>query len=272
MPRPRKGNFDENTIARFVENGRGQGHGSTYQPWLTVNDASSSGLTSRPTGATTGRTHHLLSKLELHYFLICDFLENVTDIRERFPLSRGDTLAIADQMQVQHPTYNDRTTPMVMTTDFLLDTRNKGKRTHAARSVIYAKNLANPETRKLLEIERRYWTEKKVDWGIVTERSIPKHVILNLDWISGPNSIAGLSETEAEADVLLALEAAIQDQPDKSIGEFCACEDTRKKRKAGSTLGHIRHAISAKRIRANFRKELWNPATTISVLFIHDTL
>ena len=40
--------FDEKKITAFLKEGRGQGSGSGYKPWLKVNDVPSMGRSHRP--------------------------------------------------------------------------------------------------------------------------------------------------------------------------------------------------------------------------------
>ena len=71
---------------RWLKEGRGQGTGSDYQPWLTVRDVASEGRSHRIFGHLTQRTHHLLSDLELATFLLLQWRPTTIDIREQFPL------------------------------------------------------------------------------------------------------------------------------------------------------------------------------------------
>ena len=66
-----KSYFSEVQIARRIKEGRGQGQGKNYMPWLTVQDVPSSGRSHRVYSHKTDRVHHLLSDLELAVFLIC---------------------------------------------------------------------------------------------------------------------------------------------------------------------------------------------------------
>ena len=43
-----------------------------YKPWIQIQDFPSKGIVSRVKGRTTGRIHHLMSNLELRYFLLLD--------------------------------------------------------------------------------------------------------------------------------------------------------------------------------------------------------
>lgn len=95
MPRKRFRSTPETIEKRFAE-GRGQGAGANYRPWLEVHDFPSRGVIHRPLGAKTGRVHHLFGNLEFMLFLIYGVLACITDLREQFPLLPLDeTLEIA---------------------------------------------------------------------------------------------------------------------------------------------------------------------------------
>lgn len=110
---------------RWIKEGHGTGTGKDYRPWLTVRDLPSAGRSLWVSGFQTGRTHHLLSDLELAAFFLFDWNPNVTDIREQYPLRFDDTLKIATQTGIRHP--GVRGQPQVMSTDFLLDTKDQSR-------------------------------------------------------------------------------------------------------------------------------------------------
>jgi hypothetical protein len=56
------------TIERRLAEGRGQGRGALYRPWLMVQDVPSRGLASRVSSPLNGRVYHLLSQLETDWF------------------------------------------------------------------------------------------------------------------------------------------------------------------------------------------------------------
>ena len=78
--------------------GRGRGELNEYIPWLRVQDVPSRGGSHSILGRVAGRVHHLLSDLERNAFLIYDYAENVSDIREQFPLDRAMTSEIANEL------------------------------------------------------------------------------------------------------------------------------------------------------------------------------
>jgi hypothetical protein len=188
----RQYSFDEEKIQKFVKERRGQGHGSNYRPWLTVQDVSSLGRSTRIHSTKTQREHHLLSDLETFMFLIVEWSERVTDIREQFPLNRDDTRRIALEMGVQHPIDPHSRCDIVMTTDFLLDISTPEGTIEVARSVKPTCELGKKRILEKQEIEHRYWNAKHVAWGIVTEQDLPRHRVENLRWLHEFQSLEGL--------------------------------------------------------------------------------
>jgi TnsA-like endonuclease N terminal/TnsA endonuclease C terminal len=155
-------------------------------PWLFTHDVASMGRAWRRKGWKTGRTHHLLSDREDDYFLIQDWDPSVIDIREQYPLlPLEETLVIAEECKIRHPSVRHPTTrgvviPVVMTTDFVV-TISKGLESFdRARTVKYAGDLQSQRTLEKLEIERRYWARRNIDWAIVTEQEISPVLAQNI--------------------------------------------------------------------------------------------
>ncbi|MCY9661298.1 TnsA endonuclease N-terminal domain-containing protein [Paenibacillus chondroitinus] len=166
-------------IQKWIKEGRGQGEGSHYKPWLTIQDVPSEGLATRIKGWTSNRYHHLMSNLERDYFYLLDFSDSVTDIREQYPLlPLDDTLIIAEKLGVKHPTDPKTGEPIVMTTDFLISIKNL----NIARCIKPEDGLENDRIIEKLEIERRFWKERSIDWAIVTENEIPENIVRNISW------------------------------------------------------------------------------------------
>lgn len=180
----RRPRWSYNLYQRYLNEGRGQGEGADYKPWITIHDFPSNGVVSRILGRKTHRIHHLLSRNESNFFYILDDSPNITDIREQFPLRLSETLDIARDLGITHPHSNGF--PFVMTTDFLLTTPQG----LAARTVKPSKELLKPRVREKFEIERIYWTTRGIDWKIVTEHEIPVQRAINLKWLYGGTQLA----------------------------------------------------------------------------------
>ena len=185
----RRYGFDEEKITRFLKEGRGEGHGKDYQPWLTIQDVSSHGRSTRIHCRKTQREHHLLSDNETAVFLLLDWSDAVTDIREQFPLDRELTRRIATEMGVTHPADPHSRTDIVMTTDFLVDMHVGNETKLMLRSVKPSAELEDNRTLEKQEIERRYWEIKGEDWGLITDTDLPEQRIKNLRWLHEMQSL-----------------------------------------------------------------------------------
>lgn len=165
---------------KLIDEGRGQGTGKDYKPWITIHDLASKGVSSRVLGRTTGRIHHFLSRNETAFFYILDASDKVIDIREQYPLLPvTETVEIADGLGIRHPRDPVNRYPYVMTTDFVITTGSGC----VARSVKLSSELEKPRVLEKLEIERRYWERRGIEWRIVTEKEIDFQKAGNLEWI-----------------------------------------------------------------------------------------
>jgi len=176
---------------RWIKEGRGQGTGSSYKPWLTVRDVPSEGRSHRVFGHLTHRTHHLLSDLELATFLLLQWRPSVTDIREQFPLDRHLTRDICERLGVKHPSYKG--VDQYMSSDYVVDSKEKD----SPRFVIQVKSkesFTSPRTIEKLQIERCYWREKGTPFFLVTENQIPRTVFENLNLLYNHNGNHDLSD------------------------------------------------------------------------------
>ncbi|MGG1689417.1 TnsA endonuclease C-terminal domain-containing protein [Heyndrickxia ginsengihumi] len=176
--------WNETTIKRFLKEGRGQGTGKDYKPWLQINDISSRSRTTRTFGHTTQRVHHLLSDLQLYYFYLLEFDENVTDIREQFPLLDFHEMDILIDSNLSMKLFDSKTkVPHIFTASFLVTREGNGEEPHfQARIVKISSELEKKSTIERLELQRRYFKKKGIDFGIVTENEINKVLSKNIGW------------------------------------------------------------------------------------------
>ena len=163
---------------RWIKEGRGQGVGSAYKPWLTVRDVPSEGRSHRVFGHLTKRTHHLLSDLELATFLLLQWRPSTSDIREQFPINLEVTRQLCTDAGISHPAHQG--VDQYMSSDFVVDCK-EADRPLFALQVKTTEALKKPRTIEILEIERRSWFVKKLPWYLVTERQIPSTVFDNIN-------------------------------------------------------------------------------------------
>jgi len=183
---------------RYLREGRGQGVGIGYNPWIHVQDFPSLGMVSRVSGTTTGRVHHLMSNLELSLFYLLDWSDDITDIREQYPLEDlTHAIEIAEKAQIRYPYDAKSGFPYVLTSDFFLETRNGAM----VISVKPSLELGKPRVREKLEIERRYWNARGVQWNIMTEKEINRKKANSIEWLAQAKDLSafGLSEAKQTA-------------------------------------------------------------------------
>lgn len=88
-----------------------------------------------------------------------------------------------------------------MTTDFLITTHSG----YFARSIKPSEELKKRRVKEKLEIERRYWFKRGIDWKVVTENELPRTKIRNIEWLcsgSDFNRLLYNKELEQECKVL----------------------------------------------------------------------
>lgn len=181
----RNHSWNENKYNRFIKEGRGQGAGKEYRPWLTIQDFPSMGRVSRIRGWKTGRIHHLLSDLQARYFYLLEWEDSVIDIREHFPLlDLEETLQQKSDLNFKLFIDKESGYPYTLSTNFLITVnRTDGSNAYLARSIKMASELEQKKTLERLEIEHWYWAEKGIDWGIVTQNEISPVVTKNIEWV-----------------------------------------------------------------------------------------
>lgn len=181
----RRLNWDEEKFNRFIKDGKGQGIGNEYKPWVDVRSFPSVGRVSRVLGWKTGRIHHLLSDLQTRYFYMLEWEDAVIDIREHYPLLDVEDI-IKEKADLRFDLFTDKESgfPFVLNTNFLITLKNnEGNNLYIARTVKMATDLEKKNTLERLEIERRYWTAKGINWGIITQKEISNAFTKNIEWI-----------------------------------------------------------------------------------------
>ncbi|WP_162233313.1 TnsA endonuclease N-terminal domain-containing protein [Sphingomonas sp. Leaf33] len=175
--------------------GRGRGEGVGYTPWLFVHDVASRGRSSRI--ASGGRVIHTLSDWETAAYRDFQWDPAVEDIQEQYPLPIEDTLRIAAEMRISHPADGRPREPIVVTSDLVVTRREDGKAVRLARAIKEksaidlgaARNRRERvkigRTLQKLELERRYWAERGVDWFLLTDQHLSKVRKVNIEFMLG---------------------------------------------------------------------------------------
>jgi hypothetical protein len=201
--------FTEAKYKRFLKEGRGQGEGDQYLPW-----------SHRVPSWKVNRLIHLLSNLELRGFFVAEWDPLIIDIREQYPLPFADTMEIARQRGFRHPVDPHTRYPWVMTTDLLLTWYKNGERRLYARTIKYASELRKKRTLEKLEIERRYWKQRNVNWGIWTEQTIPKILVRNVAIVHQAYFLPDFLDQAVLFGVAHLLTSKVQAQPYHSLSRI----------------------------------------------------
>ena len=235
----------ESRIEAWVREGRGQGSGADYRPWLTVRNVKSRGRKHRMRGILHDRILHLMSDLERNAVLHFETKSQVVDIREQVPLDREITRAITKSMGVQHPMDPASKVEIIMTTDLLVTFRlADGRLVSRAFSVKPAKDLLDTRVKEKQEIERRYWQRLGVRWKPMLDnilRDSPRFETIRWvrDWFY-VDRVAGLDEAAWERRRRRVADA-LQTADDMSVGEFTSSVAARGDFAAGEVLSTLRH-------------------------------
>ncbi|MEW6540812.1 MAG: TnsA endonuclease N-terminal domain-containing protein [Bacillota bacterium] len=186
-----------------------------------------------------------MSQLELKYFYTLEWSPAVTDIREQYPLPLDQTLEIAGRLQIKHPTDPKTKEAAVMTTDFVIDVCTAGGTELRARTVKMAKDLNSRRALEKLEIERTWWQEQGMDWGIVTENEIPEPLAANVRWVHKARDLS--SAPDISPHILGQIEHGLSKQMERRrnpLAHAALAVDEQLGLEPGSSLWVVRHLIA----------------------------
>lgn len=241
-------------VQKRLREGRGVGTGEEYVPWVKTSDFSSLGRATRLKGTKIPRIYHLQSDIQYRAFLLFEFQSNICDIREAFPLL--DVMEIIDSKDnLRFDKFRDKESnePYVITTNFLLTMKDpKGRETYIARTIKNTSELKRKITWEKLEIERRYWSQKNIDWKVITEKELPRQLAKNLEWVRET-----LFEVEMDKKFLsMELFRELNQNGDQNVTSILKSFDKQKQLNKGSGLFLFRYLIAKKEIQVDMYKEI----------------
>lgn len=243
------GRYEQNArrYDKWRKEGRGSGTGAAYLPWLNVYDVPSQGRSHRVFSKKCGRVLHCMSDLEFSAFLLLEWSEHVTDIREQYPLAMPQTQFIADSLGFRHPQI--RGEQMVMTTDFLVNTSNPNAPLLAIQVKPSSELLKARVCQKLL-IEKSFWKDNNVPFEVLTEQELNTVKTENLRWLSPflneAVSIEYISET------LSFWEDIFSQNPDSTMVNLASEIDRQQNNEYGSSLLTLRVLLAHRYLTFDF--------------------
>lgn len=256
MPSRRK-SLTGKSIEQRLAKGFGQGEKESYQPYLRVSDVPSNGTSSIITGWKHGREHHLLSRNERNYFYCLEWSDDAREIREQFPLvPLEETFRLARRLGLRHPSFRGELT--LMTTDFLIHIRSGNGMKWIARTIKPEAKLMSSRVLQKFEIERLFFAERGIDWGIVTDKDIPEAVWRNMDWLHECRAVSRLQPLTLEDIDRIRCHMVRRIAPEQKvqIAQFCLNVDRELHYGLGTSLKVFRHLVATKVLRVDIRVRL----------------
>ena len=265
----RRRTLTEKTIEKRKKEGRCNGNGKDYIPWIKVQDVASIGVSLKTFSYKTNRQHHFLSRLESDFFYIVEWSKKIVDIKEQYVLDIDETIAIADELSIKHPKDPISKVKAPMTTDFLLVENVNGNERLIARTVKYSKDLKKKRVLEKFDIEKLYWQRRNINWGIVTEEDINSDLVKNLIWVRKAKTLMGIDDLSIDDIVNIEPEIRASIYTGNSgISEISSSLNIKYGLPPGTILYIIRFLI-ANRIWEINMSEMINPETNIKILEVN---
>lgn len=164
-----------------IEEGRCQGVGVEYTPFITSREARSIGTSSSIYDPIEGRLVHVLSTVESNFYYVLRWNPEIKYIREQYLLDTEVMKKIAKELGISASNY--------YTTDFLVDYQDGSQR---AYSVKKSKNVFDADNREYRGNNKRvslinrqkmewiYWESQGIPFSIVTQEDINLNLVVNV--------------------------------------------------------------------------------------------
>jgi hypothetical protein len=242
-------------VKKNWKEGRGQGIYENYISWVKTHEFSSKGRATRTMGVKIPRIFHLQSDNMYRAFLTFEFSSRILDIRESYPLL--DVMEVIDYKDdLRFDKFTDKQTgePFVITTSFLLTVKEPdGIEKYVARTVKSTSELSRKITWENLEIQRRYWQSKGVQWQIITDKQLSRQLAKNIEWVRETLLEGGEGEMNKETLSLFLLRFLLENE-DQLLKEVLRTFDMREGLEKGAGLFLFRYLVAKKEICLDMNK------------------
>lgn len=181
---------EERVAERFAQ-GRGQGVGDNYIPWVWVQEFASNANQTRIPSLHLKRTIHTFSYLERAMHTWHEYAGYV-DYREQFPMDRRITRGAALQLGIRHPVYPGSRDDTVMMLDTLVVKDGPdGKRTVEAWDAKPLEKLDDNRINDKLKLHKAFCTYIGIEHSFFTEKTLPRDMTETLEWARGGLPLEG---------------------------------------------------------------------------------
>lgn len=170
------------------------------------------------------------------------------------------TLLIAEQLGLNHPIDPKTKAPICMTSDFCITVRFNGSSKDIIRTIKPAVDLMHRRTLEKFEIERTYWEQEGLDWGIVTDYEIHKIAAKNISTIRVAYNLTNVPDLQG-------LEEGTLNGYKQELVRRLVCEENTTRKvihsfakdfhlPEGACIALFRHLLATKVLFFNLREEL----------------
>lgn len=212
-----------------------------------------------------GGIAHLQSDNQLRTFLILEWDDDVKKIEVNTELyGLEEVLSNVDDLNLNRFRNKETGELFQLHTNFLVTIKPyRGIYKQIAISVKSTSELERKTVIEKLEIEKRYWKQRRIEFFVITDKEIDKIFTNNILWAREARSNKSLTNKEALAEKLYYFM-----EDNKEIVTKKLLEDFDKKEgvKEGTGLFLLRYLISLKQIVVDMKKENINLSEKINKL------
>ncbi|KAJ48915.1 TnsA endonuclease, partial [Clostridium tetanomorphum DSM 665] len=145
----------------------------------------------------------------------------------------------------------------VISTTFLITITDSNGVRYFARSIKAQSELERNKSLQKMEIERRYWEAKGIDWGIVTQKDIPIVMARNIEWVHSSlfdYKERGFSDKDIQFMSNTLIDMIVRKTT--TVREIISDFDRVYNYGAGTGLYVFKYLVATKRIEVDMTKEI----------------
>jgi hypothetical protein len=218
-----------------------------------VTTFSSKGRATRIYGYKTKRIHHLQSDNQLRLFLLLEWNDMVKNIEENVELK--DLEIVIDNVEdLRLDKFSDSEGQLYqLHTNLLITIKRDNSEEQVAISVKSLSELERKTVIEKMEIERRFWKSKGIQFYVVTEKEINKQLVDNIKWVRETLIDKSIENKRELAEHLYYF---LQENEQEKLIDVLAEFDDNFVVKRGTSLFIFRYLIGIKEIALNMKKSI----------------
>ena len=219
-----------------------------YLRWIHTRDMPGSGIKTRLVCEKAAADElHLMSEAEHAAFLEAWWRDEVKTILDQYALDREKTRRAALSLNIDHPTYSDRTESAVLSTDLVLILlRGKAFR-REANSVKSARSDGTTTLTRTQLIERRTWEDEGAIYKALAFNGMHGNRSKNLAWIfRAYNDTVGRQLSASELTAQNELLRILRKRKDMRVVDACRYVDFTFQLPSGSGVQAFRQLAGRK--------------------------